>query len=295
MLTLPLVHALLRKGTEQVTVLGTPASWGFLAAQQNRVRVLDLGAPLWLGLFGGTFRPEAIAEIQAHDAAVVCLTRPKTAVSALNRAGLIDIVTANPLRVAPFGHFSKRLLAPATRHWKLEAADCRNDPLLAPSDAECAEARERLGVPASKYVVLHPGSGGDAKRWPSARFAALGERIPAELGCNVVVLIGPADEDVEAELAAAWGGRSGVTMAINWPLRLVMALLSMARGYVGNDSGVTHLAARACRTLAIFGPTDPAVWQPLGRHVQVLRAPEGDLTALGVGEVLTALAAFIKR
>ena len=144
-------------------------------------------------------------------------------------------------------------------------------------------------------MVLHPGSGGDFKRWPAARFAALGERVPAELGYAVVVLVGPADETVNAELAAAWGGRAGVTLAINWPLRLVLALLSMAQAYVGNDSGITHLAARATPTLAIFGPTDPAIWAPLGPRVQVLRAPGGRLDALDVDPALNALAAFTKN
>jgi ADP-heptose:LPS heptosyltransferase len=144
-------------------------------------------------------------------------------------------------------------------------------------------------------AVLHPGSGGDFKRWPAARFAALAERIPAELNCAVVVLLGPADETVSAELDAAGGGRTEITLAANWPLRQVLALLSRAQVYVGNDSGITHLAARACPTLAIFGVTDPAIWGPRGSRVQVLRAPDGRLDALDVDTVLNALAAFTKN
>jgi ADP-heptose:LPS heptosyltransferase len=61
-------------------------------------------------------------------------------------------------------------------------------------------------------------------------------------------------------------------------------LLSAARGYTGNDAGVTHLAALVCPVLALFGPTDPRVWAPPG--AQVLRAPDGRLESLETATVL---------
>jgi ADP-heptose:LPS heptosyltransferase len=63
----------------------------------------------------------------------------------------------------------------------------------------------------------------------------------------------------------------GAVTAHNLQLRLLAAVLSKCGAYVGNDSGVTHLAAATgIPTLAIFGPTDPAVWAPLGRNVKVV-------------------------
>jgi len=57
------------------------------------------------------------------------------------------------------------------------------------------------------------------------------------------------------------------------PLPLLAAILSRCRLYVGNDSGVTHLAAAVgVPTVAIFGPTDPDVWAPRGPGVRVVRA-----------------------
>ena len=292
-LTLPLIDALIGSGTERVTILGTPESWEFLAPGQRTVRVLDIGATAWLGLFGGTSKAQATAEIAAHDAAVVCLARPDQVLDALRGAGLHDIAHADPAKTNDSGYFSDRLLRPVARRWTIAAETTpiplADDPLLAPTAEERAEVRRRLGGAANGFVVLHPGSGGDVKRWPAARFAALGERIQAELDCAVVALIGPADEAARAELAA------GATLAVNWPLRLVLALLSMAQGYAGNDSGITHLAARACPTVAIFGPTDPATWGPRGPKVKVLRAPGGTLDALQLDTVLNALAAFTKN
>jgi heptosyltransferase III len=291
-LTLPLVDALIGGGAERVTILGAPRSWEFLAAAQAAVRILDIGATAWLGLFGGTFKPPATAEIASHDAAVVCLTRAEHAVAALRGAGLHDIAHADTATTND-GHFSDRLLRPVARQWKLDVVKASvplaDDQLLAPTAEERAEVRRRLGVAANGFVVLHPGSGGDFKRWPAVRFAALGEQVQTALDCAVVVLIGPADEAARAELAA------GATLAVNWPLRLVLALLSMAQGYAGNDSGITHLAARACPTVAIFGPTDAAIWGPRGPKVKVLRAPDGRLDALDLDTVLKALAAFTKN
>jgi ADP-heptose:LPS heptosyltransferase len=67
----------------------------------------------------------------------------------------------------------------------------------------------------------------------------------------------------------------------------VAGLAAMARCFVGNDSGVSHLAAAAgARGIAIFGPTDPARWAPLGEVEVIQREP---LDALEPEEVLASL------
>lgn len=88
-------------------------------------------------------------------------------------------------------------------------------------------------------LALHPFSGSASKNWPLDRFRELATRIPFEF-CH----------DLFADLGdlAAW--------------------LSGARLFVGNDSGITHLAAAlGVPTLALFGPTDPRVWAPRGACV----------------------------
>jgi ADP-heptose:LPS heptosyltransferase len=60
---------------------------------------------------------------------------------------------------------------------------------------------------------------------------------------------------------------------------------------VGNDSGVTHLAAAAgAPTLSLFGPTDPALWAPIGTSVRVLRGRDARVEAIGIEEVREAIA-----
>jgi ADP-heptose:LPS heptosyltransferase len=71
--------------------------------------------------------------------------------------------------------------------------------------------------------------------------------------------------------------------------------LRRARLYIGNDSGISHLAAAVgTPVVAMFGPTDPAVWAPRGEHVTVIRAPGGDLQALGVDEAAAVVHNMLK-
>lgn len=112
-------------------------------------------------------------------------------------------------------------------------------------------------------VVLHPGSGGARKNWPLDRFLALAARFGAA-GLRVGWVAGPAE--------AGCSLPPGADRVPPCRLAELGGMLAGAGRYIGNDSGVTHLAAASgCPTLGIFGPTDPAVWGPLGRDVTVLR------------------------
>jgi ADP-heptose:LPS heptosyltransferase len=73
-----------------------------------------------------------------------------------------------------------------------------------------------------------------------------------------------------------------------------MAILSCCRGYLGNDSGITHLAAAlGIKTVAIFGPTDPAIYAPIGPAVTILRNNTTDFTNSTSEELQNKAAAVI--
>ena len=97
-----------------------------------------------------------------------------------------------------------------------------------------------------------------------------------------LAVLGPAEEDLGPLF-----DDFGITTVSMLSLATVASLAGFAAGFVGNDSGVSHLAAAAGASgVVIFGPTDPARWRPLGR-VTVLCTPE--LEALQVAPVLDAL------
>jgi heptosyltransferase III len=127
-------------------------------------------------------------------------------------------------------------------------------------------------------VVVHPGSGSAAKRWPVENFVTLIETLDSQPGVRTVIVTGYAETDVLARLRSLSHAATPL-VAENWPLIPTAALIAHATVFVGHDSGLTHLAAALRRpTVAIFGPTDPDIWKPRGEHVTVVpmvRAHEG--------------------
>jgi ADP-heptose:LPS heptosyltransferase len=127
---------------------------------------------------------------------------------------------------------------------------------------------------AERVVAMAPGGGVnprtrfDLKRWPVEKFAETASRLAAHPGRRVLVLGLP--DELEA-FRAALGRRAGVETAAG-DLRLAGALLSCSAACVANDGGLMHLAAAAgVPTVAVFGPTDPAVWGPRGSGHLVVR------------------------
>jgi len=120
-------------------------------------------------------------------------------------------------------------------------------------------------------VALHPGSGGRWKCWPAERFGRLASMLGERQAAQVLVIGGPADMGLLQPFRTALGTARAIE-ADRLPLRHLAAILARCSLYIGNDSGVTHLAAAAgCPTLALFGPTDDRVWGPRGAKVTILR------------------------
>ena len=140
------------------------------------------------------------------------------------------------------------------------------------------------------YVAIHPGSGGVQKCWPIESFGAVIERL-WEGSSSVLVLAGPAEAERLAYLRQRLAAPPVADMfrvLFNAPLLEVARHLQQCRGYLGNDSGITHLAAMlGVPTVAIFGPSDPVIWRPIGERVRVIHVPE--LEALSVDVVMEAL------
>jgi len=122
------------------------------------------------------------------------------------------------------------------------------------------------------FAVIHPFSGSARKNWPLERFRALAERLP---------------------LPVQWC--AGPEEALENPVRFddlyeLGRWLATARLYIGNDSGITHLAAAVgTPSVALFGPTDPRVWAPRGPCVTVIRGSGGSMESIAVEEVLARL------
>jgi heptosyltransferase III len=140
----------------------------------------------------------------------------------------------------------------------------------------------RIAVPGTprKLVAVHHGSGSVRKNWPRERFEELAEAMRRR-GWPVAWIVGPADDDR--------GPRGESQRWISLPLPELARRLAGCRLFVGNDSGVSHLAAAVgCPTVALFGSTNAAVWAPRGPRVTVVRHVSGRINDISLNEVLGA-------
>ncbi len=146
---------------------------------------------------------------------------------------------------------------------------------VAPGDREHGlDLLDQAGVDVSKpLVVIHPGSGGRSKCWHIENFINVARELRAA-EIEAVFLLGP----VESERFGSREKlqlRSAARCLSDLALGQVVGVLSCADAFVGNDSGVTHLAAgMGLRTIALFGPTNPDVYHPIGPALTVLRDSE---------------------
>jgi ADP-heptose:LPS heptosyltransferase len=121
------------------------------------------------------------------------------------------------------------------------------------------------------WVAICPGAKMASKLWPWERYAEVGGQLIREFGLLPVVIGGPEDREVGLKLLAAWG--TGLCAAGQLSVRESAALMETSRLYLGNDTGVMHLAAAAGRPcVAVFSSQDwPGIWEPYGEGHQVLR------------------------
>jgi heptosyltransferase-1 len=143
-------------------------------------------------------------------------------------------------------------------------------PLL-PVDPEAEAWCDRLlAGPGKPTVLLNPGAGWGAKRWPVERYAAVAARL-AGRGLRVVVNGGPGEE---ALLEAIQNQSGGAAQPLDSTLAQLIALTRRVVLMIAGDTGPLHLACALGRpVVGIYGPTDPARNGPFGTRSRVLRSP----------------------
>ena len=139
---------------------------------------------------------------------------------------------------------------------------------------DLAVAAELLADAARPLIGLQPGSREENKCWPAGRFAEAGRALRDRLGGTIVLLGGPDEEGIAAEIDSELSGRV-LNLAGRTSVPQLGAVVGQLTILLTNDSGPAHIAyALGTPTVTIFGGTDPARWGPplLPRH-QVVTAP----------------------
>ena len=216
----------------------------------------------------------------------------------LERCGPGRLLTLDPRVPQKFGAPAARHFAEIVRDLDLQLGEeIAGELFPSPADLESARAFLTGLEPGTRLVAIHPGSGGESKIWPGEHWAELGRRLASRFsGATLLLVEGEADAGPARILAEAWKGLR-LVRAKMLPLAMLAAVLRQASLYLGHDSGITHLAAAARRDLpivALFGPTDPAVWAPPRAGIRVLRKSPQTVD-VSVDEVEAAAAEILEQ
>jgi ADP-heptose:LPS heptosyltransferase len=274
---------------------------------------LVLAAPAWQAPLAALSGVDRVVDTAEHGPLAAELAGPDVAVNLHGRGpeSTRRALTLAPRRLIAFEHPD----VPATAGgavWRDGGHElsrwCR---LLEHEGIAADPADLRLHLPAGTsspdagVVVLHPGAAAVGRRWPAERFGTVAAALAGR--AHRIVVVGSADErEVCAAVVAhaahpAVSTRGGQTSV--WELA---RLLAGAALFVGNDSGVAHLAtATGVPSVVLFGPTSPGEWgpPPSRRHVALWKGRVGDprarqldagLAAISVAEVLAAADAVLR-
>ena len=144
-------------------------------------------------------------------------------------------------------------------------------------------------------IVLFTGAGGASKRWPMERWVKLAARL--EEIARVELLAGSVEaERLDAKEREMFERAGGRVIGTGGDLEPLTELARNSRMFIGCDTGPTHLAAQlGVPAIALFGPTDPSVWSPVGAQVRVI-APErpAEMGWLSVEDVVAAAREMVR-
>lgn len=145
---------------------------------------------------------------------------------------------------------------------------------------EAAADRLLAGLPReAPFLALAPTANWRGKEWPADRWVALLDRLTGPAGplagAPVAVLAGPSEQEAVAPVLAAVPEGRRIDLSRGAHLLTIAALLRRCRLFIGNDSGLMHIAsASGAPTLGLFGPTDERRYGPWGAGSGVVRTPE---------------------
>lgn len=274
-LSLPALYAL-RVFSPQAswTMAGNPDTLSLLKDRFYVQKVVSIHGREWAALMDEDLNlPEPFQQFLASfdQAYLFAKHKPQAMIRGLNRAGLIKTIwlPSLPDEGQPFSLTARQKEILVSHHlpW------AETDKTIFPSPEDLEEGRDylaRLGGQ-GPWLAIHPGSGSPHKNWPWERFRETAQAISRQSRLRPVFIIGPVEKDTFPEMAEKMS-LLGFPVLRDVPLTILTGVLSHCAGYLGNDSGVSHLAAAlGIPAVILFGPTDPEIWGPRGKKVMILR------------------------
>ena len=300
-LTLPILEAIqVADRDAEVEILGYPSIAELAVGRRLATAARRVDGPEWAPLFSPDGElADAERDYLARFDRVFCIWPDPDGVLCdnLRRSGASQLIHVNPM---PPADWTSHAIEYMVRQWRAAGLEMEHlEPHLYPAerDAWWAERYMRVtGAGHAPLLGLHPGSGSAKKTWPARHYVAVAQDWMQRRRGHVLIAAGPADDGPLAELTAALD-EERVFVLQNESLPRVAAVLQRCAAFVGNDSGITHIAAAVrAPTVAIFGPTDPRVWRPLAPRVRVV-SPAGqkdDLALVPADVVIEAVESLVR-
>jgi heptosyltransferase III len=143
-------------------------------------------------------------------------------------------------------------------------------------------------VPEGHTLMLHPGSGSPSKNWPLDRWGKLINHLLENTDWNLLVVGGEA-ERLSLESVKQSISHPRLKWEICRPLAELAPLLAQCKGFVGHDSGISHLAAALnLPGLVLWGPSKAKIWRPRSENVVVIKHEHG-LDNLPVDQIIARI------
>jgi ADP-heptose:LPS heptosyltransferase len=235
--------------THTLDLLGYPERLALLTESGIARSATSLDAADLTSLYTGTPSPRARDYFANADQVIAFTNDPDhTLTSAIQSCSVLNVTCHAPLPPADYPHWAGQY------YWDALGFQGQAPP-----------ATLNLGhdsAPAPADLLIHPGSGSPKKNWPLENFHTLAQQLQAD-GHTTAFTQGPAEEALPPYPCLP-----------PCSLTQLARTLATARLYIGNDTGITHLAAAVgTSTIAIFTTTNPQTWAPQGPNVHTLSNP----------------------
>jgi len=261
----------------QWTMAGNPETLSLLHNRFYAQEIISIHQKEWAWLFQeDTEIPSVFRNyLSSFQKAYLFSThQQELLIRGLKRAGLEKVVW-----IPSFPDCEKAITLETLQREVLESENIpwgKKDKYIIPGRKDIKEAQKLLRQykndgESHPLWAIHPGSGSPDKNWPLERFLETAQILRDRRRVQPIFLLGPVEQESGLIL-------NSKIQAQHWPvikgigLPLLAGVLSLCAGYLGNDSGVSHLAAVVgIPTVVLFGPTGPAFWSPQGPAVKILK------------------------
>lgn len=256
-----LAHLLERYPEARVTIVAGPVAAPLFTAVPGLDRLIALAkrshSRHWLDLYAqvATTRWDLVVDLRGSALSWLLWTRHRRVIAKGNPA---------EHRVEQLAHLFDLAPPPAPHLWVAAADEAAADRLL--------------GTDSSPILAIGPSANWGAKQWRTERFIELAQRLTAPgavfADARIAIFAAPHERAIVAPVLAALPPERRIDLVDAGALSVVAACLKRCRMFIGNDTGLMHMAAAVgTPTLGLFGPSPVAQYGPWGAHTAAVLTP----------------------